>query len=60
MHEYLMCSSDISSNPLSSATKYSDYGEVYCTTLPEINRNQLVFVEKIGQGEFGEVKTLQV
>ncbi|KIH54013.1 protein tyrosine kinase [Ancylostoma duodenale] len=42
-------------NPLSSATKYSDYGEVYCTTLPEINRNQLVFVEKIGQGEFGEV-----
>nr|CDJ91912.1 Coagulation factor 5 8 type and Tyrosine protein kinase domain containing protein [Haemonchus contortus] len=42
-------------NPLSSAAKYSDYGEVYCTTLPEINRNQLVFIEKIGQGEFGEV-----
>lgn len=44
-----------SSNPLSSVVKYSDYGEVYCTTLPEINRHQLVFVEKIGQGEFGEV-----
>ncbi|VDO89288.1 unnamed protein product [Heligmosomoides polygyrus] len=43
------------SNPLSSVVKYSDYGEVYCTTLPEINRHQLVFVEKIGQGEFGEV-----
>ncbi|VDL75483.1 unnamed protein product [Nippostrongylus brasiliensis] len=42
-------------NPLSSVVKYSDYGEVYCTTLPEINRNQLVFIEKIGQGEFGEV-----
>ncbi|KAE9421224.1 hypothetical protein Angca_004859 [Angiostrongylus cantonensis] len=43
------------SSPLSSIVKYSDYGEVYCTTLPEINRNQLVFIEKIGQGEFGEL-----
>ncbi|PIO72759.1 protein tyrosine kinase [Teladorsagia circumcincta] len=42
-------------SPLSSVAKYSDYGEVYCTTLPEINRNQLIFIEKIGQGEFGEV-----
>ncbi|KAK5966982.1 Discoidin domain-containing receptor tyrosine kinase B [Trichostrongylus colubriformis] len=42
-------------NPLSSVAKYSDYGEVYCTTLPEINRNQLIYIEKIGQGEFGEV-----
>ncbi|VDM60247.1 unnamed protein product [Angiostrongylus costaricensis] len=46
---------DFSCSPLSSVVKYSDYGEVYCTTLPEINRNQLVFIEKIGQGEFGEL-----
>ncbi|WKY05567.1 hypothetical protein Q1695_006067 [Nippostrongylus brasiliensis] len=49
------CTPPLPRNPLSSVVKYSDYGEVYCTTLPEINRNQLVFIEKIGQGEFGEV-----
>uniref|UniRef100_A0A8R1E1I1 receptor protein-tyrosine kinase n=1 Tax=Caenorhabditis japonica TaxID=281687 RepID=A0A8R1E1I1_CAEJA len=43
------------SNPLSSMVKYSDYGEVYCTTLPEIARDKLVYVNRIGQGEFGEV-----
>ncbi|KJH47044.1 hypothetical protein DICVIV_06896 [Dictyocaulus viviparus] len=42
-------------NPLASVVKYSDYGEVYCSTLPEINRKQLDFIEKIGQGEFGEL-----
>ncbi|CAI4224580.1 unnamed protein product [Auanema sp. JU1783] len=42
-------------NPLSSLVKYSDYGEVYTTTLPEIDRNKLEFVDKVGQGEFGEV-----
>ncbi|PAV78979.1 hypothetical protein WR25_10309 [Diploscapter pachys] len=47
-------------NPLSAIVKYSDYGEVYCTTLPEIARGQLTFIEKIGQGEFGEVHLCQL
>ncbi|CAP32793.2 Protein CBR-DDR-2 [Caenorhabditis briggsae] len=48
------------SNPLSSIVKYSDYGEVYCTTLPEIARDKLVYVSRIGEGEFGEVDLCQL
>ncbi|CCD69233.1 Discoidin domain-containing receptor tyrosine kinase B [Caenorhabditis elegans] len=48
------------SNPLSSMVKYSDYGEVYCTTLPEIARDKLICVSRIGQGEFGEVDLCQL
>lgn len=40
--------------------KYSDYGEVYCTTLPEIARDKLICVSRIGQGEFGEVDLCQL
>ncbi|CAB3400341.1 unnamed protein product [Caenorhabditis bovis] len=47
-------------SPLSSLVKYSDYGEVYCTTLPEIARDKLVYVSRIGQGEFGEVDLCQL
>ncbi|CAD6185278.1 unnamed protein product [Caenorhabditis auriculariae] len=47
-------------NPLSSLIKYSDYGEVYCTTLPEIARDKLQFIEKVGHGEFGEVDLCQL
>ncbi|KAK0403584.1 hypothetical protein QR680_017009 [Steinernema hermaphroditum] len=43
-------------SPLSSYSKYVSYGdETLCSSLVEIDRSKVHFVEKLGHGEFGTV-----